>query len=137
MLAATIGISQVLIRQAYLHRNMFNGGLAALYFGTETAVASNVTHLIRANVLRKTTLADMFTPLTSFDRRKGTEGSPWEQLRARMGDRGGTAPAPAAVPKAPDGVQTVGLAERRYCPSCGAGIPAQNRFCVKCGRTVA
>lgn len=136
VLAATIGVSQVLIRQAYLHRNMFNGGLAALYFGTGTAVASNVTLMVRAMVLRRLTLADIVAPLASFDWRKGTEGSPWEQVRARMGGRGGTSPAPAAVPEAREETQAVGVAESRHCPSCGAGIPVQHRFCIQCGRTV-
>jgi hypothetical protein len=133
VLAATIGISQVLIRQSYLHRNMFNGGLAALYFGTGTAVASNVTLLVRAMALRRLTIADILAPLASFDWRKGTEGSPWEQLRARMGGRGGGSASPAAVPEAGEETRVVGVAKNRYCPSCGGAVPARNRFCARCG----
>lgn len=136
VLAATIGISQVLIRQSYLHRSMFNGGLAALYFGTGTAVASNVTLLIRAIVLRRLTLADIFAPLTSFDWRKGTEGSPWEQLRARMGGKGARSPAPATVPEARGEAPAGAVAGSRYCPSCGATVPGQNRYCTECGHAV-
>jgi hypothetical protein len=145
VLAATIGISQVLIRQAYLHRNMFNGGLAAFYFGTGTAVASNVTLLVRAAILKKLTLADIFAPIGSFNWREGTEGSPWQRLRERMASRGsdGSQPVPAtpgapAELKRPEPTAAPPAATSEIrCPNCGSPIKPGARFCRSCGQRLS
>jgi len=142
VLAATIGVSQVLIRQGALHRNMFNGGLAALYFGTGTAVASNATLLLRAAALKKLTIDDVFAPLSSFNWRKGTEGSPWQKLRERMASTGEGGPPPTTA--APTAGTTVeprqptqappATTEAPKCPNCGTVATAGQKFCRGCGR---
>lgn len=143
VLAATIGVSQVLIRQSLLHRNMFNGGLAALYFGAGTAAASNVTLMIRAMVLKKLTIADVFAPLASFDWRKGTEGSPWQKLQERMASRGAGGPQPAvaapsgpaeARPTAPTSTTPPAASMELRCPNCGTISGAGRKFCRACGQ---
>jgi hypothetical protein len=144
VLAATIGISQVLIRQSLLHKPLFNGGLAALYFGTGTAVASNVTLLVRVMALKKTTLADILAPIGSFSWREGTEGSPWQKLRGRVATTGegtlsqrppGVRPAreqgaPTAAPPAAPAARGEG---EIVCPKCGAVSAAGRKFCRICG----
>jgi hypothetical protein len=146
VLAATIGVSQLLIRQGALHRNMFNGGLAAFYFGTGTAVASNVTLLLRAANLKKTTLADVFAPLSSFNWREGTEGSPWQKLRERMAStgEGGSPPTAAAPtvstrvePRQPPPAPPPAATEAIHCPNCGTVVPAGHKFCRGCGRPLS
>jgi hypothetical protein len=146
VLAATIGISQLLIRNAALNRHMFSGGLAAFYFGTGTAVATNITLLLRAAALKKVTLTDIFAPLSSFDWRKGTEGSPWQKLRERMAStgEGGSPPTGAAPtvstrvePRQPTAAPPPAATEAIQCPNCGTVAPAGGKFCRGCGRPLS
>jgi len=142
VLAASIGISQVLMRQAF-HRNVFSGGLAVFYFGTGTAVASNVTLLLRAAVMKKVTLADLFAPIASFDWRKGTEGSPWQAAQERMASRDVGMPArpavsarPRAEPRRPIPAPPAVGAEPR-CPKCGTLARPGRKFCRSCGQPLS
>jgi hypothetical protein len=147
VLAATIGISQLLIRQSALNRGMFHGGLAAFYFGTATAAASNVTLLLRAASLKKTTLTEIFAPLRAFNWREGTEGSPWQRFRERMASTGpaaGASPPPAAAsstprttePRQPTPAPPETAREIR-CPNCGTIAIADYKFCRNCGKPLA
>lgn len=149
VLAATIGVSQILIRNSLLHKQLFNGGLAAFYFGTGTAVASNVTLIFRALRLKNTTLDEVLSPIGRFSWREGTEGSPWQKMRERLASGG---PAPAATPSAqpqamsrpadapeprtpappPPAAATDGI----RCQSCGALARAGMRFCRDCGAPI-
>jgi hypothetical protein len=144
VLAATIGVSQLMIRNTAIHQSMFNGGLAAFYFGTGTAVASNVTLLVRAASLKKTTLSDILAPVRAFDWRKGTEGSPWAKLRERIAAEAGTSAAArpahlrrasrpqADAPRPPARPAT--LREAPRCQSCGTVAKIGARFCRTCGK---
>jgi hypothetical protein len=58
----------------------------AFYFGTGTAVASNVTLILRALKLKSTTLEEVLAPIGRFSWREGTE-SPWQTLRDRLARR--------------------------------------------------
>ncbi len=144
VLAASIGVSQVLMRQAF-HRNVFTGGLAVFYFGTGTAVASNVTLLLRAAVMKKVTLADIFAPIASFDWRKGVEGSPWQVVQERMAARSGGQPArPAPVPRARRPAKPAAPAPpappaetgENRCPNCGTAARPGRKFCRACGQAL-
>jgi hypothetical protein len=142
VLALTIGASQVLIRNSLLHRELFDGGLAAFYFGTGTAVASNVTLIFRALSLKRTTLAEVVAPIGSFRWQEGTEGSPWQKMRERMtaGKPAASKPRPsppattsrAPAPAARTTVETGGAT----CPGCGASFKAGARFCRTCGKAL-
>lgn len=145
VLAASIGVSQIFIRHTAISAGMFHGGLAAFYFGTATAVASNVTLLARAASLKRTTLTDILAPVRAFDWRKNTEGSPWEKVRERLASnqpasgsavgapRPATAPS-SATPRAapPGGATATGAAV--HCSNCGAAVRSRSRFCQSCGQ---
>jgi hypothetical protein len=144
VLAASIGVSQVLMRQAF-HRNVFSGGLAVFYFGTGTAVASNVTLLLRAAVMKRVTLADLFAPIASFNWRKGTEGSPWQAVQERMASRNAGVPVRPAVSMRPRPVPRL---QRRApapppagtelrCPKCGTLARPGRKFCRSCGQPLS
>ena len=149
VLAATIGVSQILIRNSLTHQQLFNGGLAAFYFGTGTAVASNVTLIVRALRLKQTTLDDMLAPIGRFSWRQGSEGSPWQRLRERLASGG---PSTAAAPSGQGQVMsrpagTTGAStptpppdaapqEAAVCRNCGSAIGAGMRFCRHCGAPI-
>jgi hypothetical protein len=136
VLALTIGASQVLIRNSLLHRELFDGGLAAFYFGTGTAVASNVTLIFRALSLKRTTLAEVVAPIGSFRWQEGTEGSPWQRMRERMtaGKPAASRPLPAVSAPPPSArARTSAETGAATCPGCGASFKAGARFCRTCG----
>lgn len=148
VLAATIGVSQILIRNSLLHQQLFNGGLAAFYFGTGTAVASNATLIFRALRLKNTTLDEVLAPIGRFSWREGTEGSPWQQMRERLASGG---PAPTATPPAQSQevsrpaaapgpstppVSPPAMDEGVPCPSCGAITRTGVSFCRECGAPI-
>jgi zinc-ribbon domain len=149
VLAVSIGVSQILIRSSLTHQQLFNGGLAAFYFGTGTAVASNVTLIVRALRLQHTTLDEMLAPVRGFNWREGTEGSPWQQMRERLASGGpepaiaqpsgqGQRPAPSttAEPQAPTPPPATAMEEGLRCRNCGAPVSASMRFCRQCGRPI-
>jgi len=158
VLALTIGVSQILIRNSLLHKQLFNGGLAALYFGSGTAIASNVTLILRALRLKNTTLDEVLAPIGRFSWREGTEGSPWQKMRERFAN---AQPLPAtaqpmppqqearrpavAVPEQPlsPAATTVEepappppAEEELRCPNCGAVAKTGTRFCRECGKPI-
>jgi hypothetical protein len=144
VLAVTIGVSQILIRNSLLHRQLFNGGLAAFYFGTGTAVASNVTLIVRSLRLKGTTLDEMVAPIGQFSWREGTEGSPWQKMRERFAS---AQPLPAAAQPAPQQDErrpaaTKGpsppspVEQESRCPNCGALVKPGARFCRECGKPI-
>ena len=149
VLAVTIGVSQILIRSSLTHRQLFNGGLAAFYFGTGTAVASNVTLILRALRLKNTTLDEVLAPIGRFNWREGTEGSPWQKMRERLAS-GGPVPAVAqpsapvqtaestapVEPPAPAPPPPAATGDGVRCPNCGAPVRAGMRFCRECGKPI-
>ncbi|MCJ7492604.1 MAG: hypothetical protein MUP15_10730 [Dehalococcoidia bacterium] len=148
VLAVTIGLSQVLIRNSLLHKQLFNGGLAAFYFGTGTAVASNVTLIFRALRLKNTTLDEVLAPIGRFSWREGTEGSPWQKMRERLAS-GGPAPVvgppaqsrevsrPAAAPEPSTPALPPAATDGDVrCQNCGAIAKAGVSFCRECGAPI-
>jgi hypothetical protein len=145
VLAATIGVSQILIRNSLTHRHLFDGGLMAFYFGTGTAVASNVTLILRALKLKSTTLEELLAPIGRFSWREGTEGSPWQTMRDRLASGGAQAtvavpdaamsqPLGASGTSAPTGQDATQHGD--VCPMCGAPTAPGSRFCRRCGTPI-
>jgi hypothetical protein len=145
VLAATIGVSQILIRNSLTHRHLFDGGLMAFYFGTGTAVASNVTLILRALKLKSTTLEELLAPIGRFSWREGAEGSPWQAMRERLASGG--APATVATPSevvsqpsgSPGTTAPIGPDATQHgviCPTCGAPAAAGSSFCRHCGTPI-
>ena len=138
ILAVTIGVSQIMIRNSLTHRHLFDGGMAAFYFGTGTAVASNLTLIVRALRLKGTSIDEILAPIGRFSWREGSEGSPWQKMRERMASSGtATEAADASIAVSPPlPPPSSASREEGICQNCGAPVAASASFCRSCGRPI-